>query len=130
VPAAWVAGDDVYGDDGGVRGWLEEQRRPSVLAVSCAHQIQDGPYRGRVDGIVADLPEDVWIQLSAVRYLDEEAAYLMEVEEGRREADAGLFVPEDEMNAFWTRFAPPSGATPITIDISEEELRRAQRVAP
>jgi len=65
VPAAWVTGDDGYGDDGGLRGWLEEQRRPYVLAVSCAHHIQDGPSRGRVDGIVVGLPEEAWIQLAA-----------------------------------------------------------------
>jgi len=65
VPAAWVAGDETYGNDGDLRGWLEEQRRPYVLAVSCTHQIQDGCDRGRVDGIVADLPQDVWIQVSA-----------------------------------------------------------------
>jgi len=65
VPAAWVAGDEAYGNDGDLRGWLEEQQRPYVLAVSCTHYLQDGCYRGRVDGIVADLPEEVWIQVSA-----------------------------------------------------------------
>jgi SRSO17 transposase len=33
VPAAWVTGDEVYGGDGGLRRWLESERRPYVLAV-------------------------------------------------------------------------------------------------
>ncbi len=33
VPAAWVTGDEVYGSDGGLRRWLEEEGRPYVLAV-------------------------------------------------------------------------------------------------
>src|SRR4051812_19626504 len=28
VPAAWVTGDEVYGGDGGLRRWLEGERRP------------------------------------------------------------------------------------------------------
>ena len=87
---------------------------------------------GRLDALAQTVgrSRDDLLMEAIVRYLDEEAAYLAEVEEGRREADAGLFVLEDEMNAFWARFAPPAGTTPITIDISEEELRRAQWVAP
>jgi len=39
VPAAWVTGDDVYGNAGHVRAWLEEQQRASVLAASCDHAV-------------------------------------------------------------------------------------------
>jgi SRSO17 transposase len=39
VPAAWVAGDEVYGDDGAFRRWLEDAARPYVLAVSCDHPV-------------------------------------------------------------------------------------------
>ena len=31
VPAAWVTGDEVYGNDGGLRRWLEGEQRPYVL---------------------------------------------------------------------------------------------------
>ena len=34
VPAAWVTGDCVYGDNRRLRQWLEEQERAYVLAVS------------------------------------------------------------------------------------------------
>src|SRR5438270_9232 len=33
VPAAWVTGDEVYGNAGHLRAWLEEQQRAYVLAV-------------------------------------------------------------------------------------------------
>jgi SRSO17 transposase len=34
VPAAWVTGESVYGDDRRLRVWLEEHERAQVLAVS------------------------------------------------------------------------------------------------
>ncbi len=34
LPAAWVTGDTVYGGSGPLRGWLEEQRQPYVLAIA------------------------------------------------------------------------------------------------
>jgi SRSO17 transposase len=34
VPAAWVTGDSVYGDDRRLRVWLEERDHASVMAVS------------------------------------------------------------------------------------------------
>src|SRR5262249_44313457 len=34
VPAAWVSGDSVYGDDRRLRGWLEEQDQAYVMAGS------------------------------------------------------------------------------------------------
>jgi SRSO17 transposase len=34
VPATWVTGDSVYGDDRRLRVWLEEHERASGLAVS------------------------------------------------------------------------------------------------
>src|ERR687893_730409 len=37
VPAAWVAGDTVYGTDPGLRPWLEGERRAYVLAVPKSH---------------------------------------------------------------------------------------------
>jgi hypothetical protein len=39
VPAAWVTGDAVYGDDGRLRRWLEEQGRAYVLAISCGRRV-------------------------------------------------------------------------------------------
>ncbi len=39
VPARWVTGDAVYGDDGRFRAWLEDEGRPYVLAVSSSHPL-------------------------------------------------------------------------------------------
>ncbi len=69
VPAAWVTGDTVYGDDGRLRGWLEEQRRPYVLAVSCRHTVRregvgEGPAQ-RVEVLMAAVAEGSWQRLSA-----------------------------------------------------------------
>jgi SRSO17 transposase len=65
VRAAWVTGDEVDGDDGRLRRWLEDQQRPYVLAVSCSHAVRrDGPPE-RVDALMAALPEGAWQRLSA-----------------------------------------------------------------
>lgn len=65
VPAAWVTGDEVYGNAGALRGWLEAQRRPYVLAVSADHRLWTGARQERVDAHFAALPASVWVQLSA-----------------------------------------------------------------
>jgi SRSO17 transposase len=65
IPAAWVTGDAVYGDDRRLRLWLEEQERAYVLAVSGKEYIWMGFQQVRVKELLADLPDDGWIQLSA-----------------------------------------------------------------
>jgi SRSO17 transposase len=65
VPAAWVTGDEVYGNSGPLRGWLEAQERAYVLAVSCDHLVWADGQQKRVDALVAALPADDWQQLSA-----------------------------------------------------------------
>ncbi|MCA1599243.1 MAG: IS701 family transposase [Chloroflexi bacterium] len=65
VPVAWVTGDEVYGDDGRLRGWLEERRRPYVLAVSCSHTVGLGSQHQRVEALIAALPAGAWRRLSA-----------------------------------------------------------------
>ena len=39
VPAAWVSGDEIYGDDGPFRRRLSEVEHPYVLAVACSHPL-------------------------------------------------------------------------------------------
>jgi SRSO17 transposase len=61
VPAAWVTGDEVYGNDGQFRRWLEEEQRPYVLAVARSHMVWgDGFVQRRVEALVADLPDEAW----------------------------------------------------------------------
>jgi SRSO17 transposase len=63
VPAAWITGDEVYGNDGSLRRWLEAQQRPYVLAVACSHPVWDGGRQVRVDALVAQIPPEAWQRL-------------------------------------------------------------------
>ena len=68
VAAAWVTGDEVYGNDGRFRRWLEGQHRPYVVAVARSHAVwaaMDGgaPRQVRVDALVATIPAEGWQRL-------------------------------------------------------------------
>jgi SRSO17 transposase len=65
VPAAWVTGDSVYGDDRRLRMWLESQRQASVLAVSGKEYVWLGAQPRPVNTILASLPAEGWTRLSA-----------------------------------------------------------------
>jgi SRSO17 transposase len=66
VPFGWVAGDEVYGDNGPLRGWLEEQGIAHVLAVACHHRVPAGAGRTlRADELAARLPKRAWQRLAA-----------------------------------------------------------------
>jgi SRSO17 transposase len=60
VPARWVTGDEVYGNDGKLRRWLQERERAYVLAVSRSHPLINVFERKRVDEIVAEAPHEAW----------------------------------------------------------------------
>jgi SRSO17 transposase len=61
VPATWVTSDEVYGNDGGFRRWLEGEARAYLLAVARSHMVWgDGFVQRRVDTLVADLPAEAW----------------------------------------------------------------------
>jgi SRSO17 transposase len=64
VPAAWVAGDEIYGDDSDLRRWLETERRSYVLAVSCDHPLWMEGEQQRADAVVGALPAEAWATLS------------------------------------------------------------------
>jgi SRSO17 transposase len=65
VPAQWVTGDSVYGDDRRLRRWLEAQPQAYVLAVSGQEYVWLGGRHRQVKTILAALPEERWTRLSA-----------------------------------------------------------------
>lgn len=65
VPAAWVTGDEVYGNAAHLRAWLEEQQRAYVLAVSCDHAVWAESRQQRADAAFARVPAARWQRLSA-----------------------------------------------------------------
>jgi SRSO17 transposase len=65
VPAGWVAGDEVYGNDPGLRTALEARGIGYVLAVGCAARITTTTGVYRVDTLAAMLPVRAWQRLSA-----------------------------------------------------------------
>jgi SRSO17 transposase len=69
VPAGWVTGDAVYGNDRRLRIWLEEQGQPFVLEVACKEPLwawqECGPRQVRADHLAAPLAPEAWQRLSA-----------------------------------------------------------------
>src|SRR5215207_11261441 len=63
VPAAWVTGDEVYGNDGDLRRWLEGEGRSYVLAVARSHAVWHQGVQVRVEALLAAVPEDGWQHL-------------------------------------------------------------------
>lgn len=65
IPATWVTGDSVYGDDRRLRMWLEAQPQAYVLAVSGKEYVWLGWQQRQVKTLLAALPEEGWTRLSA-----------------------------------------------------------------
>jgi SRSO17 transposase len=65
VPAAWVAGDEVYGADPGLRAELECRRAGYVLAVAKDHHVVRAAGKFRADALATRLPRVSWQRLSA-----------------------------------------------------------------
>jgi SRSO17 transposase len=65
LPAAWVVGDSVYGDDRRLRMWLEAQDQAYVLMVSGKEYVWLGWRQRQVKTILAALPEEGWTRHSA-----------------------------------------------------------------
>jgi SRSO17 transposase len=65
VPATWVTGDSVYGDNRPLRQWLEAQPQAYVLAVSGKEYVWLGAQQRRVNTLLASLPVEGWTRLSA-----------------------------------------------------------------
>jgi SRSO17 transposase len=65
VPARWVTGDSVYGDDRRLRLWLEGHPHAYVLAVSGKEYVWLDWHQRQVKTVLAALPEEGWSRLSA-----------------------------------------------------------------
>jgi SRSO17 transposase len=64
VPFAWVAGDEVYGGNPGLRSWLEEEGTGYVMAVACSEPVTAPAGRFRADGLAGMVPGAGWQRLS------------------------------------------------------------------
>jgi SRSO17 transposase len=65
VPAGWVAGDEVYGADPGLRSDLEKRQIGDVLAVACRHTFTTRLRTSRADELARRLPRSAWQRYSA-----------------------------------------------------------------
>ena len=69
VRAAWVTGDEVYGNNRALRTWLEDRRQPFVLAIKATEGLLrrdgDGLTYPRAAALAAALPARAWHVLSA-----------------------------------------------------------------
>jgi SRSO17 transposase len=65
VDAGWVAGDEVYGADPGLRSELEARQVGYVLAIGCHRRVSTGAGLLRADQIANILPASAWQRHSA-----------------------------------------------------------------
>jgi SRSO17 transposase len=64
VPFAWVAGDEVYGQNPGLRSALEETQVSYVMAVPCSEPVTVRAGVRRADELAALVPAAAWQRLS------------------------------------------------------------------
>ena len=64
VPAGWVAGDEVYGANPGLRAELEVRQIGYVLAVACDHPVRVGGTTQRAAALLRRVPARAWQQVS------------------------------------------------------------------
>jgi SRSO17 transposase len=65
-PAAmpWFTADEAYGDNPGLRGWLDDQQLNYVMAVSCDARFTTPTGPRRADELAASAPQRGWQRLS------------------------------------------------------------------
>src|SRR5205814_4156296 len=67
APAAWAAGDEVYGDNPKLRAALEKRGLGYVLAVSCTHRVPTAAGPQPAGQLARKIPHRAWQKLSAGR---------------------------------------------------------------
>lgn len=65
VPAEWVAADEVYGADPGLRADLEARQIGYVPLIGCDRRVPTAAGPLRADALAAGLPKRAWQWLSA-----------------------------------------------------------------
>jgi SRSO17 transposase len=60
VSFGWFTADEVYGQNSGLREWLEKQKVRFVLAVPCSQQVVTAAGRLRADELAARVPARGW----------------------------------------------------------------------
>ena len=64
VPFGWFAGDEVYGQNPGLRTWLEKKQVSYVMAVPCSQLVTVPAGQRRADELARLVPADAWQRLS------------------------------------------------------------------
>jgi SRSO17 transposase len=142
LPCAWVVADSVYGNDGGLRLWLEARQQPYVLAVSSRYRIFDGRQIQWAADLMAALPARAWKKLSAGRGTKGERLYewalyaIRPVDEGRQRwllarrslkdrSDRAYYVvsgPKTTTLEAMVRVAGARGAIEESLQIAKDDL--------
>jgi SRSO17 transposase len=65
VPARWVAGDEVYGNDPALRAALARRQTGYVLAVAKSHMIDTRAGKKKAIDLAVTLPDHAWTRMSA-----------------------------------------------------------------
>jgi SRSO17 transposase len=65
VPFSWFTADEAYGQNPGLRHWLQEQDIAYVMATRCDDEVASGLHTTtRVDRLIAKLPTGAWRRMS------------------------------------------------------------------
>jgi SRSO17 transposase len=65
VPFAWFTADEAYGQNPGLRRWLEEQDIAYVMATRCDDKVASGLFTTtRVDHLIATVRPGAWVRMS------------------------------------------------------------------
>ena len=64
VPFSWLAADEVYGQNPGLRSWLEGREISYVMAVPCSETFATAAGKFRADALTALVPASAWQTMS------------------------------------------------------------------